>query len=266
MRLGQNASKAFHMTRRIDSAALSLGSKQRMPVASATYRLASDDPRAAWAIFTVHEAASYLDVPYSTLRHWIDPEVGNPLVSSLSERGHVPRLSFLGFAEAFVISAAKNAGVPARRIRQGVEAVRASIGVDYALATHRLYVDRAELLIAPEGGTDLTEPSDLEVARTQQIQITRTVVEQLEHISYGQDGIAATLTLPIFEIAKVVVDPREAFGAPLISRTGTRIRDIISLWRADEDVRDIAYDFDLTVEEVMDVIRAQAKPTVSRPS
>ncbi len=230
-----------------------------MPTKSSEYTLAQDDPRAAWAIFTIHEASQYLHLPYSTLRRWIDPEQGTPLVSTLARRGHLPRLSFIGFAEAFVLTAAKRAGVPPHRIRDGVEAVRASIGVDYALATKRLYVDKAELLVAPEGGTDLDDPADLEVARTRQIQMTRTVKKQLAHISYGSDGIAATLTLPAFEHATVIVDPHEAFGAPIIRRTGTRLRDIVSLWKAHEDVRDIAYDFDLTVTEVEDVVRAQTK-------
>jgi uncharacterized protein (DUF433 family) len=235
-----------------------------MPTAPSEYRLAQDDPRAAWAIFTVHEASQYLHLPYTTLRRWIEPEHGVPLVSSLLAKGHLPRLSFLGFAEAFVLSAARRAGVPPHRIRDGVEAVRASIGVDYALATKRLYVDKAELLVAPEGGIDIDDPADLEVARTHQIQMTRTVVKQLKHISYGDDGIAATLTLPAFTEATVIVDPHRAFGAPIVRRTGTRIRDIISLWRADEDVQDIAYDFDLTVEEVEDVIGAQAKRSAER--
>jgi uncharacterized protein (DUF433 family) len=222
------------------------------------YALAEDDPRAAWAIFTVFEASRYLGVPNSTLRSWIEPVDGPPLVSSFDRRGHQPRLSFLGFAEAFVISVARRAGVKPHRIREGVEAVRRSIGVDYALATHRLYVDKAELLVAPEGGVDPNDPEDLEVARSRQIQMTQTVKRQLRHISYGEDGVAATLTLPSFEVVTVIVDPHQAFGAPIIRRTGTRVRDVISLWRADEDLRDIAYDFDLTVDEVQDVIRAQA--------
>jgi uncharacterized protein (DUF433 family) len=230
-----------------------------MPTATSPYFLAKDDPRAAWAIFTVFEASRYLDVPNSTLRAWIEPTDGLPLVSSFDRRGHQPRLSFIGFAEAFVISAARRAGVKPHRIREGVEAVRKSIGVDYALATHRLYVDKAELLVAPEGGVDAEDPEDLEVARTRQIQMTKTVKKQLRHIAYGEDGVAATLTLPTFTTATVIVDPHQAFGAPIISRTGTRVRDIVSLWRADEDLRDIAYDFDLTIEEVQDVIRAQAQ-------
>lgn len=227
----------------------------------AEYHLARDDPRAAWPLFTVFEASRYLRVPNSTLHAWINPDHGDPLVSSIIGKPHLPRLTFLGFAEAFVIASARNAGLNPRRIRQGVAAVRAEIGVDYALATHRLYHDKTELLIAPEGGVDIEDPDDLEVARTQQLQMTRIVRRDLKHITYGSDGVAATLELPIFRVAKVIVDPHEAFGAPIVDRTGTRIRDILSLHQAGEDDRDIAQDFSLSVAEVRDVISAQKKPS-----
>ena len=248
----------------IGTLALALGT---VALAWTTRHLAEEsaaDLRSQWRpLLLPGEAIHRLQYANSTLRAWIEPDDGPPLVSSFDRRGHQPRLSFIGFAEAFVISAARRAGVKPHRIREGVEAVRESIGVDYALATRRLYVDKAELLVAPEGGVDTEDPEDLEVARNRQIQMTKTVKKQLRHISYGEDGVAATLTLPTFTKTKVIVDPHQAFGAPIISRTGTRIRDIVSLWRADEDLRDIAYDFDLTVAEVQDVIRAQAKPAAA---
>ncbi|MBV8258444.1 MAG: DUF433 domain-containing protein, partial [Actinobacteria bacterium] len=114
------------------------------------------------------------------------------------------------------------------------------------------------LLVAPEGGTDPDSPADLEVARSRQIQMTEIVKSDLRHITYGRDGVAQTIELPMFKVARVIVDPHEAFGAPIVSRTGTRIRDILSLYHAREDLRDIAYDFELTVDEVRDVIAAQA--------
>lgn len=233
---------------------------KRLVSALAPYHLSEDDPRASFPIFNVFEASRYLSVPNSTLRTWVYPPHGDPLVSSVAGQPHLPRLTFIGFAEAFVISSARNAGVSARNIREGVAAVRRDIGVDYALATHRLYLDKMELLVAPEGGTDITDPADLEVARNRQLQMTRTVKSQLKHITYGDDGVAATIQLPIFKVAKVIVDPNEAFGAPIVSRTGTRVRDILSLHHADEDLRDIAYDFGLTLDEVRDVIDAQEKP------
>ena len=230
----------------------------------ASYQIAADDPRTAWPIFTVFEASRYLRVPNSTLRTWITPDRGESLISSIAGQPYLPRLTFIGFAEAFVIASARNAGVHPRRIRAGVAAVRAEIGVEYALTTRRLYHDKTELLVGPEGRTDIEAPHDLEVARNRQIQMTKLVKSDLSHISYGTDGVAASLELPAFKVATVIVDPLEAFGAPIVSRTGTRVRDILSLRHAGEDVRDIASDFGLSVEEVRDVVDAQETSTPKR--
>jgi len=45
-------------------------------------------------------------------------------VGTIAGQGYLPRMKFIGFAEAFVIATAKRAGVPPHRIRDGVERVR----------------------------------------------------------------------------------------------------------------------------------------------
>jgi hypothetical protein len=96
--------------------------------------LASTDPRVADPMFTFREAAFYLDVKVATLHSWAHPSRGAPLIHTLSN--HRASLPFIGFAEAFVIKAAKAAGVPDRRIRPGVEAIRERAGdINYALAS-----------------------------------------------------------------------------------------------------------------------------------
>jgi uncharacterized protein (DUF433 family) len=225
--------------------------------------LAPDDPRTAWPLYTIHEAAKYLGLPNSTLRSWVRPDAGAALVHSFPKEGHHASIPFVGFAEAFVLAAARRAGVPRNRIRAGVEAVSNEIGVEYALANKRLYVDKAELLVRhaldpdPE---DPRTPGDLTVARNQQMQMTDTVRTQLQLITYGGDDFAETIQLPIFKSTRVIVDPKEAFGQPFVERTGTRVRDVLALFWAEEDPREIAYDFDLREEEVFDLIRAQTKP------
>ena len=230
-----------------------------MPGASAE-QLADSDPRLAWPIFTINEAAKYLGLPYTTLRSWVRPDVGKALVYSHSKVGHNATIPFVGFAEAFVLAAAKRAGVRPDRVRAGVDAVRKDVGLDYALATRRLYVDKAELLVAYAMEADPSTPEDLTVARNRQLQMTETVRNQLELITYGSDDIAETIQLPIFKQTKVIVDPREAYGQPIVERTGTRVRDVLALWFAEEPMKDIAYDFDLELDEVEDIVRAQTKP------
>lgn len=220
--------------------------------------LAADDPRRV-PLFTISEAAKYLGLNYTTLRTWVRPDAGKALVYSFPKEGNYASIPFVGFAEAFVLAAARRAGLRPDRVRDGVKAIRKEVGLDYALATRRLWMDRVDLLMAYDEPVDATD-EDLTRARDRQLQMREAVKHDLELITYGSDDVAQTIQLPIFKKTKVIVDPTEAFGQPIVERTGTRVRDVLALFWADEDMKDIAYDFDLKVAEVEDLIRAQTKP------
>lgn len=230
-----------------------------MPTLPAIEPLAADDPRNL-PLFTISEAAKYLGLSYTTLRSWVRPDTGKALVYSFTKEGNYASIPFVGFAEAFVLAAAKRHGLKPRNIRQGVAAVRKDIGLEYALATKRLYMDKTELLLSYADDDVPATEEDLTVARNRQLQLRETVKNDLRLITYGRDDVAETIQLPIFKKTKVIVDPREAFGQPIVERTGTRVRDVLALWWAEEDIRDIAYDFDLEPDEVEDIVRAQTKP------
>ncbi len=218
--------------------------------------LASDDPRVAYPLFTLSEAATYLALPYTTLHRWARPSDGARLVTVLPAEGQQATMPFVGFAEAFVLAAARRAGVPNHRIRPNVEGVGRKLGgIEHALASHRLYTDGAEILVRDAVGGD-----DLEVARTGQRQMTDTVRSQLTLIRYASDGFAARIQLPQYNRARVIVDPELAFGYPFVESSGARVKDLLDRFWAGESVADIAYDFSLPAEEVEDVIRGQTRP------
>lgn len=173
----------------------------------------------------------------------------------MPRKGYEAGIPFIGFAEAFVLQAARRAGVPRNRIRPGVEAVKAELGLQHALASRLLYTDRAELLIRTAA-----EDEDLEVARTRQRQLTRTVMDQLQLITYAGDGYVARLQLPSYGPAEVIVDPAVGFGYPVIKGAGARVKDVLDRFWAGEGLRTIADDFDLSEDAVEAIVRAQTKP------
>ena len=145
--------------------------------------------------------------------------------------------------------------MPRNRIRPGVEAVRAELGIGHALASRLLYTDGAELLVR------YAADEEMEVARNRQRQLTETVRSQLALITYGSDGYASRIRLPDYGPAEVVVDPEVAFGAPVVAQAGARVQDLLDRFWAGEGVNAIAADFDMNAERVEAVIRAQTKPT-----
>lgn len=205
-------------------------------------------------IFTLQEAADYLQLPRSTLRDWARPSGEQPpLVTVFESDGRQATVPFVGFAEAFVFACLRRAGVPERRVRAGVAAVRGRHGIEYALASRLLWTDQSELL---EGNDE----SALVVARTGQGQLTATVQDRLLPITYADDGYAERIRLPQFVETEVIVDPAVAFGYPLIEPAGARVKDILDRFWANDSIEDLALDYGVPPSSVEEVIRAQTHP------
>ena len=168
-------------------------------------------------------------------------------------------MPFIGFAEAYVLSSFRKAGVPLQRIRPAVDVLSRTIGIEHALASKRLYTDGAEVLYdyaERRGEGDLLE---LVVVRTQQHQFSEVVRNYLKRIDYAGDGWASAVHLPTYEHAQVIVDPEVAFGLPLVVRGGARVEDLVDRFQAGDRVAAIAADFAVPVEEVEDVIRVATR-------
>lgn len=79
-------------------------------------------------LYTVAEAARYLDVPASTLATWAKgyrrrstgrgPVTGAPVLTTVPAHGRGPVIPFVGLAEGLVLTAMRSAGVPLQRIRR----------------------------------------------------------------------------------------------------------------------------------------------------
>lgn len=219
--------------------------------------LSPDDPRRSRPLFTLREAAGYLDMPVSTLHAW--GRSPDPLITVAPRRGHQATVPFIGFAEAFVLSAFRKAGVPLQRIRPAVEVLRNTIGIEHALAAKHLYTDGAEVLFNYAIDRGESELLELTVVRTGQEQFSELVRNYLKRIQYATDGWASMLELPAYRDATVVVDPKRAFGLPLLVNGGARVEDLLDRFVAGDHLADIAFDFDVPEQEVEDVIRVATR-------
>src|SRR3954447_25648589 len=215
----------------------------------------SDDPRVAHPIFTLREAAGYLGVPKSTMHQWARRSERPPLITVFPRQGQEATVPFIGFAEAYVLSAFRRAGVPLQRIRPAVDVLGREIGVDHALASKRLYTDGAEVLFDYANKRGEREVMELVVVRTQQRQFSGVVKDYLKRIHYGGDGWADSMRLPTYGNAKVIVDPKVAFGLPLVVHGGARVEHLVDRFQAGDSVAEIATDFSVPPDEVEDVIR-----------
>jgi len=221
-------------------------------------------------LYTVAEAARYLDVPESTLRSWTHgyrrhvgdrPDVvGAPVLTSLPRlRPSGPVIPFVGLAEGLVLTAMRSSGVPLQRIRPALSRLQDELGLHHALASRRLYTDGAEVLFDyAEHGDDpaaARAARDLVVVRNDQRVFNEIVESYLQRVEFGDDGYARLIRLPAYEVAELVVDPERGFGQPVFARGGARLEDALSMFRAGESLDVVADEYGVPVEELEDAVR-----------
>ncbi len=217
------------------------------------------------------EAARIVDVPASTFRMWARGRValpqegaqprGAPIITSIKvpPRAKLRSIPFVGITEAMVLAAIRKSGVPMQRIRPALEELQRGLGIQYALASKRLYSDGAELLF------DYSESHpDSQVARaTRQLVVVRNnqcvfsdlIEEYLQRFEYARDGYVKLIRVPGYEQAEIIVDPYRSSGAPIFARGGCRVKDVLNRYWAGETVQELTVEFGVPTAHVEDAIR-----------
>lgn len=106
-----------------------------------------------------------------------------------------------------------------------------------------------------EGGELDEVAGDPVIVRSGQHVFADAIRDYLELITLGADGWPDRVTLPAYRSAKVIVDPRLAFGRPIIEHGGARVEDVIDRWTG-ESPEALADDFGVSAGEIEDAARA----------
>lgn len=222
-------------------------------------------------LYTMAEAARIVSVPTSTFVTWAQgyerrsagrPVVkGAPVVTAFDGKG-VPSVPFVGLAESLVLAAVRRSGVPMQRIRPALDAVRRELGMEYALASRRLYTDGAEMLYdygtrprAPEREAAL----ELVVVRSGQRVFTDVVADYLRRIEWADDGLASLIHVPGYVTADVVCDPERSFGKPIFVRGGARIADVLERFWVGETIEELVAEFGVPATDLEDALRVASR-------
>jgi uncharacterized protein (DUF433 family) len=236
----------------------------------------TQDDRFTVPLYTLSEASTYLRVPRATLATWADgyqqhrhdrvvarTVTAAPIVTAVeaAQRGHA-RLPFIGIAEAYVLNAFRQAGVPMQRIRPSVNWLVEHVG-PHALASKNLYTDGAEVLWefarqSDDDDLDAAVARGLIVPRSGQYVFKEIVEHYLRQISFSDDNYANLIRLPQYRHANVVLDPRRGYGQPVFGNSGTRVADAIGPLRSGESFEAVAADYGVPVSELRDVLDLSA--------
>jgi uncharacterized protein (DUF433 family) len=98
-------------------------------------------------------------------------------------------------------------------------------------------------------------------AGDQQLPIREIIDDYLHYILWEEDDDFPTrLTLRMYDpaVAEVVIDPRFAWGAPIVEAAKVPVTAVLGMWRAGESPDVVASEYGLTVEQVQAIVRVAA--------
>lgn len=93
--------------------------------------------------------------------------------------------------------------------------------------------------------------------------IRQVIDDYLRYITWDPDGadeFALRLTLRAYDpaVAEVVIDPRFAWGAPIVLPAQVPVEAVLGMWRAGEKPDVVAAEYGLSIGQVNALIRVAA--------
>ncbi|HWE89834.1 MAG TPA: DUF433 domain-containing protein [Pseudonocardiaceae bacterium] len=203
-------------------------------------------------LFTPQDAARYLQIPPDTVYYWLHEKAnGAPLVHRVEpEKRGWPSMPFVAVVEAYVLRSLRDLGLTKSKVRQAAADVRKEFDTPYGLATKRIATDGVDIFI---------HYADDNLARIGDGQqpIREIINDYLRYISWdADDEFPARLRLRQYpDVAPVIIDPRFGRGAPVVETTKVPVDAVVDLWLAGEPLEDVAYEYDMTREQVEAICR-----------
>jgi uncharacterized protein (DUF433 family) len=210
------------------------------------------------------EAAHYLGLPVSTLRAWFlgqmyqsngRPRRFQPLIRLDGQRSE--GLSFLNLVEAHVLAALRRRHeIPLPKVRAALDFVGKRLKVDRPLANARFETNGIDLFV-----NELDRL--LNVTRDGQVEIVSMLRTHLRRVERDPKGVPIKL-FPFTRKqasadapAPVVIDPRLAFGRPVLAGTAVPTAVLADRFKAGDTLQDLAGDYDTATQAIEEAIRCE---------
>jgi uncharacterized protein (DUF433 family) len=215
------------------------------------------DDRFTLPLLTPQETAEQLQIPERTIRRWLhENAAGHPLVHSITpDRRGWPSVPFVAVVEAYVLRTLRSLHLPVDRIREAAADIRDQFGTEYGLATRRIATDGIDIFVHYLDRDEVARAGD------RQMPIRTVIDDYLKYIVWDDDDeFPRRLTLRRYDpaVAEVVIDPRFAWGAPIVEPAKVTVETVLGMWRAGESTAVVADEYGLSIAQVEALVRVAA--------
>jgi uncharacterized protein (DUF433 family) len=216
---------------------------------------ANADPRDQSA-YTLAEAARYLKLPSATLRAWVAgrpyPKGGGvghfqPLIQP--PQLQPPILSFWNLIEAHVLRSLRtDHGVSVKALRQALEYAERSLEIERLLLRRELRTGAGDVFLERYGQL-------INLSASAQLAMRRLFDEYLKRVEWDEWQFPVRLYPFVSgemrtEERPIAIDPKIAFGRPVVVRMGISTGTIAERIDAGETVEEVASDYGLSASEI----------------
>lgn len=218
------------------------------------------------AAYGLDQAARYVGVPRNTLRDWVQGRSypvkagGKATATAIIVPAdlHPTRLSFNNLLEAHVLEAVwRQHRVKLQQIRQAVAWMRRNLRSARPLIEQVILTDGKDVFVQHLGEL-------INASREGQRAMSEVLDLYLRRIDRDATGLPVRLypfTRPsahLFESPRIVaIDPRIAFGRPVLATSSAPTGVIAERYQAGESIEDLADDYGETPEHIQEAIRCE---------
>ena len=219
-------------------------------------------------IYSIPAAAHYLRLPVPPLRSWVagrsyqvktQHRRFRPLIQLPDSSTHL--LSFNNLAEAHVLAAFRRVhGIPLASIRKGMEYVRRLYGLAHPLLEQEFATDGVGLFIDHLGQLrDASHGGQLVIRQVVEAHLQRLEREHGQVVRLWPFTRAMTAAVPNSgePPRTVFMDPRFAFGQPVLASKRIPTAAIAQRYKAGESIEDLANDYGCEKAEIEEGIRCE---------
>jgi uncharacterized protein (DUF433 family) len=210
------------------------------------------------------EAAHYLNIPLSTLRAWClgqgyrEDRKTRRFQSIIRLDANDRRaLSFLNLVEAHVLAAIRRQHhVPLPKVRQALAYVSKEMDMQRPLAESEFQTDGVDLFLEKLG-------SLVNVTRAGQTEMKDVICDHLKRIERDTQGVPIRLFLFTRkddirdQPSPVVVDPRIAFGRPVLAGRSVPTAVLADRFKAGDTLTQLAEDYETSPQNIEEALRCE---------
>lgn len=212
-------------------------------------------------VYTIPQASRLTNVPAATIRRWLYgyryPVSGgvargkNVIAADLPRRPRATGLSFKDLIELRFVEAFRRAGFPWSKLRPAAEIAARITGSDHPFSTNRFRTDGQSMYMDEGVELDLSLLNVL----TSQRGFRRLIEPGLKDVDFAADDGAPLRWWPDGTRSAVVVDPRRAFGQPIVADCGVLTLNLAAAYRANRSYKAVASWYEMPVRSVRDAVR-----------